>query len=89
MLFGNVEQIFRANESFLRDLEQMQRPEGPRTVGGVGDVALHHLKDLKTFDCYKQYYSKREEAQVILKREIARKDAQGLGVFQDVSISPR
>ncbi len=39
-LFGNIDQLVPANEAFLRDLQQMMSPDGPHTVGGVGDVAL-------------------------------------------------
>ncbi|THH05620.1 hypothetical protein EW145_g4663 [Phellinidium pouzarii] len=81
ILFGNVDQLLPANEAFLHDLEQMGEPEGARTVGGVGDVALHHFKDLRAFECYKQYYVKREEAQSIFKREMAKKSSTGFAAF--------
>lgn len=84
VLFGNIDQLVPANESFLRDLEQMLTPSGPRTVGGVGDVALHHFLARKTFDCYKHYYHKREEAQMIFKREIAKKSSTGFAPFIEV-----
>lgn len=84
VLFGNIDQIVPSNEAFLRDLEQMMTPSGPRTIGGVGDVALHHFSKLRTFDCYKQYYHKREEAQAIFKREMAKKSSTGFAPFIEV-----
>lgn len=86
VLFGNIDQLLPANEAFLRDLEQMSTPSGPRTVGGVGDVALHHFGKLKTFDCYRQYYHKREEAQAIFKREMAKKSSTGFAPFIEVGL---
>ncbi|KAG9050452.1 hypothetical protein FS837_005257 [Tulasnella sp. UAMH 9824] len=80
-LFGNIDAILPANEAFLADLEQMMTPEGPSTVGGVGDVALRHIRDLRAFDCYKQYYAKREEAQVIFEREMTKKSSTGFAGF--------
>lgn len=83
-LFGNIDQLVPANEAFLRDLQQMMSPDGPHTVGGVGDVALHHFKDLRAFDCYKNYYVKREEAQVLFKQEISKKSSGGFAAFVEV-----
>ncbi|KAG8925444.1 hypothetical protein FRC00_003971 [Tulasnella sp. 408] len=80
-LFGNIDAILPANEAFLADLEQMMTPEGPSTVGGVGDVALKHIRDLRAFDCYKQYYAKREEAQAIFEREMTKKSSTGFAGF--------
>lgn len=48
----------------------MLAPDGPETVGGVGDVCLRHFKDLKAFEVYRQYYAKREEAQHIFEQEV-------------------
>lgn len=89
ILFGNVDQLLPANEAFLQDLETMlASSEGSRagasTVGGLGDVALYHLKELKSFECYRQYYSKREEAQAIFKRETAKKSSTGFAGFIEV-----
>ncbi|KZP00238.1 hypothetical protein CALVIDRAFT_533882 [Calocera viscosa TUFC12733] len=64
-LFGNIDAIVPANESFLRDLETMVFQNGYIGAERIGDIALKHFRDLKTFDCYKQYYAKREEAQKI------------------------
>ncbi|KIO30176.1 hypothetical protein M407DRAFT_20644, partial [Tulasnella calospora MUT 4182] len=80
-LFGNIDAILPANEAFLVDLEQMMTPAGPSTVGGVGDVALKHIRDLRAFDCYKQYYAKREEAQAIFEREMTKKSSTGFAGF--------
>jgi len=63
------------NEAFLVDLEKMLAPNGAKTVGGVGDVALRHLKDLRGFDQYKQYYVKREDAQIIFEREASKRSS--------------
>lgn len=72
-LFGNIDVILPANEAFLADLELMMNPTGPSTFGGIGDVALKHIRDLRAFDCYKQYYAKREEAQKIFETEMTKK----------------
>ena len=69
-LFGNIDQLIPVNEAFLADLERMCAPDGPETVGGVGDVALKHFKELKGFENYKQYYAKREQAQHIFEEEL-------------------
>ncbi|KAF8592181.1 hypothetical protein K439DRAFT_1626199 [Ramaria rubella] len=82
-LFGNIDNLLAVNEAFLRDLELMIAPNGFNAVGGIGDVALKHFKDIKAFDCYKQYYSKREEAQAILKRERLKKSSTGFAAFVD------
>ncbi|KAJ7068443.1 RhoGEF domain-containing protein [Mycena amicta] len=74
-LFGNVDNLLPVNEAFLADLETMLAPNGERMVGGVGDVALRHFKELRGFEQYKQYYVKREEAQLIFEREMAKKSS--------------
>ncbi|KAJ7228502.1 RhoGEF domain-containing protein [Mycena pura] len=73
ILFGNVDNLLPVNEAFLIDLEKMLAPNGVNVVGGVGDVALRHFKELRGFEQYKQYYGKREDAQQIFEREMARK----------------
>lgn len=85
ILFGNIDQLLPANEALLHDLEQMLTPDGAQTVGGVGDVVLYHFRDMKAFECYKQYYSKREEAQAIFRREMAKKSSTGFAAFVEVS----
>lgn len=45
-LFANIDQILQVNEAFLHDLERMLAPNGERMVGGVGDVALKHVRHL-------------------------------------------
>lgn len=84
-LFGNVDNLLPVNEAFLADLEKMLAPNGSRTVGGVGDVALRHFRDLRGFEHYKSYYDKREEAQTIFLREMAKKSS-GFAAFIDVSL---
>ncbi|TCD67500.1 hypothetical protein EIP91_012305 [Steccherinum ochraceum] len=69
-LFGNIDQLLPVNEAFMYDLERMMQPDGPQTVGGIGDVALKHFKEYRGFENYKQYYSKREEAQGIFEKEM-------------------
>ncbi|EJD01616.1 uncharacterized protein FOMMEDRAFT_126677 [Fomitiporia mediterranea MF3/22] len=81
ILFGNIDQLVPINEAFLQDLERMASPNGLQTVGGVSDVALYHFKELRAFECYKQYYAKREEAQAIFKREMAKKSSTGFAAF--------
>ncbi|KAI0921011.1 hypothetical protein AcW2_006119 [Taiwanofungus camphoratus] len=76
-LFGNIDNLVPVNEAFLEDLEKMAVPNGP----GVGDVALRHFKKLKGFEHYKQYYTKREEAQAIFEREM--KKSSGFAAFVD------
>lgn len=61
----------------------MLLPAGPETVGGIGDVALKHFRDLRGFENYKQYYAQREEAQAIFEQEM--KKAGGFSEFIDVS----
>lgn len=58
------------NEAFLADLEKMSAPDGPETVGGVGDVALKHFQELRGFENYRQYYANREQAQQIFEQEL-------------------
>ncbi|KAK0206394.1 hypothetical protein DFS33DRAFT_586286 [Desarmillaria ectypa] len=74
-LFGNIDNLLPINEAFLTDLEKMMAPNGPKTVGGVGDVALRHFKQLRGFEQYKQYYVKREDAQMIFEREVSRRSS--------------
>ncbi|KAG6833910.1 hypothetical protein H0H87_007921 [Tephrocybe sp. NHM501043] len=74
-LFGNVDNLLPVNEAFLTDLEKMLGPNGPKTVGGVGDVALRHFKDSRGFEQYKQYYVKREDAQLIFERELSKRSS--------------
>ncbi|GLB33962.1 putative guanine nucleotide exchange factor for Rho/Rac/Cdc42-like GTPases [Lyophyllum shimeji] len=74
-LFGNIDNLLPVNEAFLTDLEKMMAPNGPKTVGGVGDVALRHFKELRSFEQYKQYYVKREEAQLIFEREVSKRSS--------------
>ncbi|KAF8622083.1 hypothetical protein AX15_007227 [Amanita polypyramis BW_CC] len=81
-LFGNIDNLLPVNEAFLTDLEKMMTPYGPKTVGGVGDVALRHFKELRGFEQYKQYYIKREEAQAIFEREVSKRSSR-FGAFID------
>ncbi|KAJ3566313.1 hypothetical protein NP233_g7081 [Leucocoprinus birnbaumii] len=74
-LFGNIDILLPVNEAFLADLEKMLALNGARTVGGVGDVALRHFKELKGFEQYKQYYVKREDAQLIFEREASKRSS--------------
>jgi hypothetical protein len=83
ILFGNIDNLLPVNEAFLTDLERMMTPNGLRSVGGVGDVAIKHFKQLKGFEHYKQYYAKREEAQAIFEREMGKKSS-GFAAFNDV-----
>lgn len=83
-LFGNVDNLLPVNEAFLVDLEKMLEPDGPKTVGGVGEVALRHFKESKGFEHYKQYYVKREEAQSIFEREMMKKSS-GFAAYIDVN----
>jgi hypothetical protein len=85
ILFGNLDQLLPVNEAFLVDLEHMTSSNG-QAVGGVGEVALRHFKEHRGFDNYKTYYTKREEAQTIFEREVAKKSS-GFGSFIDVSAS--
>jgi hypothetical protein len=43
------------------------------------------FRDLRAFECYKQYYTKREEAQQIFEREMSRKSNTGFASYIDVS----
>ncbi|KAF9226615.1 hypothetical protein BS17DRAFT_775896 [Gyrodon lividus] len=81
-LFGNIDNLLPVNEAFLVDLEKMVAQNGSRNVGGIGDVALRHFKDLRGFEHYKQYYAKREEAQSIFEREM-RKKSSGFAAYID------
>lgn len=85
-LFGNVDNLLPVNEAFLTDLEKMIAPNGAKTVGGIGDVALRHFKDLRGFEQYKQYYVKREEAQLIFEREISKRSS--FAAYIDVRAIP-
>lgn len=69
-LFGNIDHLLPVNMEFLTDLEKMMGPNGNKTIGGVGDVALKHLRDRKGFEQYRHYYAKREAAQAIFEREM-------------------
>ncbi|PPQ64623.1 hypothetical protein CVT24_008360 [Panaeolus cyanescens] len=71
-LFGNIDNLLPVNEAFLADLEKMIAPNGYNLVGGVGDVALKHLKELRGFEQYRQYYAKREEAQAIFEEAVSK-----------------
>lgn len=71
------------NEAFLVDLEKMIAPNGYNLVGGVGDVALKHLKELRGFEQYRQYYAKREEAQAIFEEAVS-KGTSGFASYIDV-----
>jgi hypothetical protein len=84
-LFGNVDNLLPVNEAFLADLEKMVAPNGAKTVGGIGDVALRHFRDLRGFEHYKGYYDKREEAQSIFLREMAKKSS-GFAAFIEVRL---
>jgi hypothetical protein len=83
ILFGNVDNLLPVNEAFLADLEKMMAPNAAKTVGGIGDVALRHFRDLRGFEHYKGYYDKREEAQSIFLHEMARKSS-GFAAYIDV-----
>ncbi|KAF8812237.1 hypothetical protein BYT27DRAFT_7182669 [Phlegmacium glaucopus] len=74
-LFGNIDNLLPVNEAFLTDLERMAAPNGYKVVGGVGDVALRHFKELRGFEQYKQYYVKREDAQAIFEREVSKRSS--------------
>lgn len=84
ILFGNIDQLVPVNEAFLRDLEIMVSPDGESRVGGIGDVAFRHFKELKAFDCYKRFYTKREEAQAIFMREMEKRSSTGFANFIEV-----
>ncbi|KAH7098762.1 hypothetical protein BKA62DRAFT_711749 [Auriculariales sp. MPI-PUGE-AT-0066] len=82
-LFGNIDQLLTANEAFLSDLEKMLGPNGHRLVGSIGDVALKHFKELRTFECYRHYYAKRDEAQRIFQREMMKKSTTGFASYTE------
>ncbi|KAL1722372.1 hypothetical protein EV715DRAFT_247584 [Schizophyllum commune] len=88
VLFGNVDNLIPVNEAFLTDLEKMMAPNGAKTVGGVGDVALRHFKELRGFELYKQYYAKREEAQAIFEREVSKKSSQFVQFIERIKYEP-
>jgi hypothetical protein len=46
-------------------------------------VALRHFKELRGFEQYKQYYVKREDAQVIFEREVSKRSS-GFADYIDV-----
>ncbi|KAJ7590868.1 hypothetical protein C8J56DRAFT_934088 [Mycena floridula] len=73
ILFGNIDNLLPVNEAFLTDLEKMLAPNGAKTVGGVGDVALKHFKERKGFEQYRQYYVQREDAQLMFEREVSKR----------------
>ncbi|KZS91196.1 hypothetical protein SISNIDRAFT_456791 [Sistotremastrum niveocremeum HHB9708] len=73
-LFGNIDALVPVHAAFLADLEA----HGEKRIG---DVALKHFKILNAFECYKLYYSKREEAQAIFEREMGKKS--GFASFVD------
>jgi len=62
----------------------MAAPNGFKAVGGVGDVALRHFKELRGFEQYKQYYVKREDAQTIFEREVSKRSSR-FASYIDVS----
>ena len=89
-LFANIDAIIPVHEAFLEDLNRMlaEKNEGRNkgsSVGGIGDVALKHFKDYNGFHLYKLYYAKREEAQAIFEKEIARRGS-GFPSYIDVSL---
>lgn len=88
-LFGNVDALIPIHESFLKDLNTMlsEMDGGNRrsSVGGIGDVSLKHFKDYNGFHLYKLYYTKREEAQAIFEKEMARRGS-GFPAYIDVSL---
>ena len=57
--------------------------DGPSTVGGIGDVALGHFRDMKGFKHYRGYYTKRGKAQSIFERETVKKSS-GFAAYVDV-----
>lgn len=84
ILFGNIDNLLPVNEAFLADLEIMMNSDGLKTVGGVGDVALRHFKEIRGFELYKQYYVQREEALGIVAREKAKRGSP-FAAYIDVS----
>lgn len=85
-LFGNIDNLLPVNEAFLTDLEKMAAPNGSKLVGGVGDVALRHFKELRGFEQYKQYYVKREDAQAIFEKEASKRSSR-FSQYVDVRLS--
>ncbi|KAA1466780.1 hypothetical protein DENSPDRAFT_767026 [Dentipellis sp. KUC8613] len=85
-LFGNLDDLLPVNQALLADLEKMMLPDGPQTVGSVGDVVLRHFKERRGFERYKQYYSKREEAQSILK-DMTRRSSNFAGFIDRIKYS--
>ncbi|KAL7421475.1 hypothetical protein Q5752_004362 [Cryptotrichosporon argae] len=61
VLFANIDAVLPAATVFLADLEAMWDSGQAEDV--VGDVCLRHFKDLKTFEPYRTYISKQDEAQ--------------------------
>ncbi|KAG8796883.1 hypothetical protein FRC17_007919, partial [Serendipita sp. 399] len=59
----------------------MVGPNGYKYVGGIGDVCLKHFRDMRAFDCYKVYYSKREEAQAIFEEEVGKGGKAGFSAY--------
>lgn len=89
-LFGNIDALIPVHELFLKDLNKMlsdMNDGGNRrsSVGGIGDVSLKHFKDYNGFHLYKLYYAKREEAQAIFEKEMARRGS-GFPAYIDVSL---
>ena len=84
ILFGNLDTIVPTNEAFLQDLESLSGCE--RGDVGIGDIAIKHFQKLRSFECYRLYYSKREDAQLILKREMNKKSSSGFSAFVEVSL---
>jgi hypothetical protein len=84
-LFGNIDNLLPVNEAFLTDLQKLVSEHGKRTMGGIGDVALRHFRDVRGFDYYKQYYVGREEAQAIFEREMMKRSS-GFAAFVDVRV---
>ena len=77
IIFGNIDQLVPVNEAFLQDLEKLTQPGGEDLVGGVGDVAWKHFKELKGFENYRAYISRREDAQDAFRKVTAKKLAGG------------
>ncbi|KAI0035678.1 hypothetical protein K488DRAFT_42843, partial [Vararia minispora EC-137] len=74
-LFGNIDTLLPVNEAFLEDLERMVASDRPDSIVNIGDVVLKHFKQQsgRGFELYKHFYVKREEAQAIFEREMAKK----------------
>lgn len=86
-LFGNLDHLIPVNEAFLADLERMVSMED-NDVGGIGDVALKHFKERKGFESYRQFYVKREEAQLIFERELRKTSLHGFNSYIEVRLLP-